>query len=44
MLPCWSWHGLDFSTCDSDSDNNRRAYIIGINQRKIKKIIVKIDE
>jgi len=36
--------GLDFSTCDSGSDNDRRAYIIGVGQRKMKKIIVKIDE
>jgi len=33
--------GLDFSTCNSDSD--RRAYI-SVDQRKIKKVKVIIDE
>jgi len=33
--------GLDFSTCNNDSD--RRAYI-GVDQRKMKKVIVIIDE
>jgi len=33
--------GLDFSTCNSDSD--KRAYI-SVDQRKIKKVIMIIDE
>jgi hypothetical protein len=41
MLSCWLWHELDFSTCNNDS--NRRAYI-GVDQIKMKKIIVIIDE
>jgi len=36
---------LDFLICnsDSDNDNDRRAYI-GVDQRKIKKVIMIIDE
>jgi len=36
---------LDFLTCnsDNDNDNDRRAYI-GVDQRKMKKVIMIIDE
>ena len=34
---------LDFLTCNSDNDNDRRAYI-GVDQRKIKKVIMIINE
>ena len=34
---------FDFLTCNSDNDNDRRDYI-GVDQRKMKKVIMIIDE
>ena len=34
---------LTFSTCNSDSDSDRKTYI-GVDQEKIKKVILIIDE